>query len=71
MVCENIFTTPPHPNKIGYATIFSEILNLEGYPNRITGSKVTAILLNGWIFSIGGASAVKALRLFVYSLPTN
>ena len=34
-------------NKIDYVTIFKEILNPEGHPNRITGSKVTAILLNG------------------------
>ena len=27
--------------------IFKEILNPEGHPNCITGSKVTAILLNG------------------------
>ena len=40
-----------------------EILDLEGHQNCITGSKVTAILLNWWIFSIGGASAVKSLRL--------
>ena len=33
--------------KINYVTIFKEILNPEGHPNRITGSKVTAILLNG------------------------
>ena len=31
-------------HKINYVTI----LNLEGHPNRITGSKVMAILLNGW-----------------------
>ena len=31
--------------------------------NRITGSKVTAILLTGWILPIGGASAVKGLHL--------
>ena len=40
---------------------FLEILNLEGHPNRITGSKVTAILLNGWILPIGEASAVEDL----------
>ena len=34
-------------HKIDYATIFNGILNLEGQTNRITGSKVTAILLNG------------------------
>ena len=40
-------------HKIDYVTIFLEILNLEGHPNRITGSRVTAILLNGWILPIG------------------
>ena len=29
--------------------MFSEILNLEGHLNRCIGSKVMAILLNGWI----------------------
>ena len=42
---------------------FLEILNPEGHPNCFTGSKVTAILLNGWILPISGASAVKGLRL--------
>ena len=32
-----------------------EILNLKGHPNRIAGSKVAAILLNGWILPFGGA----------------
>ena len=45
-------------NKIDYVTIFKEILNPEGHPNRITSSKVTTILLNGWILPIGGASSV-------------
>ena len=40
---------------------FLEILNLEGHLNRITGSKVTAILLNSWFLPIGGASAVEGL----------
>ena len=44
-------------HKIDYVTIFKEILNPEGHPNHITGSKVTAILLNGWILPIGGASS--------------
>ena len=44
-------------HKIDYVTIFKEILNPEGYPNCITGSTVTAILLNGWILPIGGASS--------------
>ena len=40
-----------------------EILNPEGHPNRTTGSKVTAILLNGWILPIGGASSGEGLLL--------
>ena len=36
---------------------------VEGHQNRITGSRVTAILLNGWILPVGGASAVEGLRL--------
>ena len=42
-----------------YFTMLNEILNLKGHPNRITGSKVMAILLYGW------ASAVKGLHLLV------
>ena len=68
MVCENIFTVPPWPNGLGwcfqsYVTIFKEILNIDGHPNRITGSKVTAILLKWWILPICGALAVKGLHL--------
>ena len=37
-------------------------LYLEGHPNGITGSRVTAILLNEWILPIGGDSAVEGLR---------
>ena len=48
--------------KIDYVTIFLEILNLEEHPNCITGSRVTAILMNGWILLIGEASAVEGLR---------
>ena len=49
-----MFTAPPRPN-IDCITISKEILHLEGHPNRITGSKATAILLNGWTLPIGGA----------------
>ena len=37
-------------------------LNPEGHQNSITGSKVTAILLKGWISPVGGASAVEGLQ---------
>ena len=50
-------------HKTDYVTIFQEILNLETHPNRNTGSKFMAILLNGLILPIGEASAVKGLRL--------
>ena len=53
-------------HKIDYLTILEEILNLEGHQNRITGSRVTAILLNGWIFLldkvlklVGGGSVIN------------
>ena len=49
-------------HKIDYVTIFKEILNPEGHPNCITGSRVTAIFLNGWILPISGASAVEGLQ---------
>ena len=49
-------------HKGDYVTMFSEILNLEGHPNHITGSRVTATLLNGWILPICGASLVEGLR---------
>ena len=50
-------------HNIDYVPHLKEILNLEGHPNRITGSKVPALLLNVWILPIGGASVVKGLRL--------
>ena len=36
-----------------FSHTFWEIPNLEGHPNCITGSRVTAILLNEWIVPIG------------------
>ena len=72
MVCENISLRRRHAlrvedsafiHKIDYVTIFKKILNLEGHSNHITGSKVLVILLNWWTLPIGGASAVKVLRL--------
>jgi hypothetical protein len=42
--------------------VIKTILNPKGHQNRISGSKVTVILLKGWILPIGGASAVEGLR---------
>ena len=53
--------------KIDYVTI----LNLEGHQNCITGSRVTSILLNGWVFFLlvklhweGSSPAACAAGLF-------
>ena len=49
-------------HKIHYVAIFRRFLfYLERHLKRITGSSVTAILLNGWILHIGGASVVEGL----------
>ena len=45
-----------------FSHFFWKILNLEGHPNCITGSKVTAIWLNGWILPIGGASLGRVCK---------
>ena len=48
-------------------------LNSEGHQNTISGLKVTAILLKGWILPIGGASSgsyicIKTDRHFLQAL---
>ena len=35
-------------HKIDYVTIFKEILNLEGHPNRITDDNVVGQVLQKW-----------------------
>ena len=50
-------------HKIDYITIFLENQNFEGHQNRITGSGVTAILLNGWIFPIGQSGEASRWRV--------
>ena len=45
--------------KTNHIDIFSEILNLEGHLICCIGSKVLAILLNGWILPIGGVSSER------------
>ena len=49
-------------HKIDHIFFVGEILNLKWHPNHICGSKVAAILLNEWILSIGGATAVEGLQ---------
>ena len=42
-------------HKIDYVIVIKKFLNPEGHHNPINGSKVTAILLKGWILPIDGA----------------
>ena len=48
--------------KIDYVIVIKNFLNPKGHQNPISGSKVSAILLKGWILPIGGASVVEGLR---------
>ena len=43
--------------------MIKNFLNPERHQNPISGSQVTAILLKGWILSIGGASAGEGFFL--------
>ena len=58
--------------KIDYVIVIKSFLNSKGHHNPITGSKVTAILLKGWICLLvefhqeGSAPAACAARLFTY-----
>ena len=45
--------------KIYYFIVIKNFLNPGGHQNPISGSEVTAILLKGWILSIGEASSVR------------
>ena len=65
MDCGNIVTALPRSNghKINYVTIFKEDSKSQSASKSQYWFKSTAILLNGWIFSIGGASAVKGLHV--------
>ena len=49
-------------HKVDYFTIFEWNSNCEGITNRINGSRVTAILLNGLILPTDGASPVEGLQ---------
>ena len=49
--------------KLGYVIGIKNFFNPEGHQNCISGSKVTAILLKGWILPIAGASAGESLCL--------
>ena len=54
--------------KIDNFTNLKEILNLKGHPNNITGSRVMTILINWWIFPIGGLPCLDFL-IFLFIFP--
>ena len=43
------------------------IINVEGHQNSTIGLKVTAVLLNGWIFPIGGVASEKVCACSLHS----
>ena len=47
-------------HKIDYIKVFYKILNPNGHPNRITGSKVTVDFAHWWSFSDRGSTINKA-----------
>ena len=53
-------------DKINYAMVIKNFLNLKRHQNPISGSEVTAILLKGGIWPIGGvgSGATCAAGLF-------
>ena len=57
-------------HEIDYITIFDEILNLRRHQNRTTGSRVTTIFLNAWIFPIGKSGGASRWRVcYQWGLP--
>ena len=49
--------------KIDCIIVIKNILNPEGHQNPTSGSKVTPILLKGWIWPVGGVASGEGLRL--------
>ena len=48
---------------IDYIIVIKSFLNPKGHQDPLSGSKVMAILLKGWVWPIGEASAGEGLRL--------
>ena len=55
--------------KIDFVKVINNFQNLKGYQNPIAGSKVTAIILKGWIWPIGGVASGRVC--FLMDLPFN
>ena len=54
--------------KIDYVIVIKIFLNPKGHQTPISGSKVTAIILKGWIWFIGKAPAACPAGLFIIVL---
>ena len=54
-------------HKIDRTWKFLKILNLKRHQHCTIGSKVTAILLNGWVLSIGGVASGRACTCSLHS----
>ena len=50
-------------HKIDYGTIYLETQHLKGHQNCITGSRVTAILLNELIYPMGQSGGASRWRV--------
>ena len=52
---------------IKYVIVIKTFLNPEGHQNPISGSKVTVILLKGWILPIGGVASGRVCVCSLHS----
>ena len=62
IICGPMVEDSAFIHKIDFVIFLLFFFSLKWHPNHISGSRVAAILLNGWILPIGGATAVKGLR---------
>ena len=53
--------------KIDYFIVIKNFLNPERHQNPISGLKVTAILLKGWIWPIGGVASGRVCVCSLHS----
>ena len=57
----------PSSYKIDYVIVIKNFLNPEGHQNPISGSKVMAILLKGWIWPICGVASGRVCACSLHS----
>jgi hypothetical protein len=62
-----VFLCFPPPNEIDYVIMIKNFLNPKGHQNPISASKAMAILLKGWILSIGGVVSGRVCACSLHS----